>query len=136
MPKKQIMVVAAIFQRGDKYLITQRLENTRYLPLKWEFPGGKVEFGEDPRDTLKREIAEELGIEIHVFESIKAYASFVYDNEMHIILLAFSCYFDAGLQSIRKIGIKDYKWVTPNQMSRYDFCEADIPLVKKLQEEG
>lgn len=50
-----------------------------------------------------------------------------------MILLAFSCYLEPG--SLGKIGVKDYKWVTPKQMENYDFCEADVKFVKKLQYE-
>lgn len=57
------LVVVAIIRRDDgKYLICQRSRNSRY-PLKWEFPGGKVEQGELPEDALKRELREELSIE-------------------------------------------------------------------------
>lgn len=130
MQKEQIIVTAAIIEKEGRYLITQRPEGG-HLPLKWEFPGGRVKLGEDPKECLEREIKEELGINIHVF-SIFDCSSFVYDNSRHIILLAFSCYMYPG--KIKKIGIKDYKWVTLKTMTQYDFCEADIPIIKKLQE--
>lgn len=130
MRKEIILVTAAIIKKNGKYLITQRPPGG-HLALKWEFPGGRVEFGEDPKESLKREIKEELGINIDVL-SLFDYSSFVYDNEKHIILLAFSCWMFPG--RIRKIGINDYKWVTLKKIAKYDFCGADILLIKKLQE--
>ena len=129
MKKEQMIITAAIIEEDGKYLITQRPAGG-HLPLKWEFPGGRVEFGENPKDSLKREIKEELGADLHIF-SIFGHSSFTYNNLRHVILLAFNCYLYPG--TLRKIGVKDYKWVTLKTMNRYDFCEADIPIVKELQ---
>jgi 8-oxo-dGTP diphosphatase len=60
-------VTAAILMKDGKVLIAQRAEDQK-LGGKWEFPGGKVEFGETPEECLKREIKEELGIDIEVNE--------------------------------------------------------------------
>ena len=59
------MVVAAVIQRDRQVLIGQRRASDRHA-LKWEFPGGKVELHESPRDALKRELREELGIEAEI----------------------------------------------------------------------
>lgn len=80
MKKEQMIVVAAIIEKGGKYLITQRPES-KHLAKKWEFPGGKVEFGEDPKERLKQELKEELDAKTHVFNSIWDYSSSVYENE-------------------------------------------------------
>src|SRR4051812_17953690 len=68
MSEKPLLVTAAIIRDGDRILIAQRLPDSFIEPSLWEFPGGKVEFTEDPIDCLKREIIEELGIEITVDE--------------------------------------------------------------------
>lgn len=138
MKKEQMVVVAAIIGRGGKYLITQRPKG-KHLANKWEFPGGVVEFGEDPKEHLLIEIKEELGAEtkegvgneVHV-SNLLGYSSFVYENNRHVILLAFSGFLGSLVQ-VRKIGVQDYKWVSPKEMRKYDFCEADLPFVKKLQ---
>jgi len=138
MKKEQILVAAAIIERLGEYLITQRLAG-KHLAGKWEFPGGKVEFGEDPKERLMIEIKEELGIEtkegvgneVHV-SKLLGYSSFVYENNRHVILLAFSGFLGSLVQ-VRKIGVQDYKWVSPKEMRKYDFCEADRLFVKKLQ---
>lgn len=129
MKKKLLLVTAAIIKKNSRYLITQRPKE-KHLGLKWEFPGGIVEFGEDPKDCLKREIKEELGINIKVKQMFD-YSSFIYNNGRHIVLLSFLCDFVSG--KIKKLGIKDYKWVISKNMNKYDFCEADIQFIRKLQ---
>jgi len=123
-----ILVMAAVIEKDGKFLITQRPEKL-HNGLRWEFPGGKVDFGEDPRFTLEREIKEELNIEIEA-KDIFELSSHVYDETKHIVLLACHCIYKSG--EIKKQGIKDYKWVTPKQMLDYDITEADLPFIKKL----
>ncbi len=123
-----ILVTAAIIEDKGKYLITQRLRDS-HNGLRWEFPGGKLDFGEDPKACLEREIIEELGINIRAGD-IFEYSSYVYGGEKHIVLLGFRCSYVSG--DIRKLSINDYAWVTPEEMSNYDITEADLPFVKKL----
>ena len=125
------LVVAAIIEKDGKYLLAQRPSGT-HQGLRWEFPGGKVRFGEDPRECLRREIKEELGINIKVREIFEC-SSYVYE-EKHIVLLGFLCAIVSG--KVEKKEIKDFRWLTPDEMSDYDIVEADIPFVKKLQEKG
>ncbi|HLF87204.1 MAG TPA: (deoxy)nucleoside triphosphate pyrophosphohydrolase [Nitrospiria bacterium] len=65
---KHIRVACAIIEKGGKVLSTQRSESMS-LPLKWEFPGGKINDGESPVECLKRELHEELGVEVSVDQS-------------------------------------------------------------------
>jgi 8-oxo-dGTP diphosphatase len=127
-----IVVTAAIIEKDDKFLITQRKKDS-HNSLRWEFPGGKVEFGEDPKICLEREIDEELKINISAGDIID-YSSFVYDGKKHILLLGLKCKFISG--EIIKEEIADYAWVSPDEMSEYDITEADIPFVKKLQKQA
>src|SRR5437870_10822181 len=62
-------VAAALIFRGGKVLVCQRTRH-QTMPLKWEFPGGKIEEGEQPRDALRRELDEELGIEARIGEEV------------------------------------------------------------------
>ncbi len=124
-----ILVTAAIIKDKDKYLITQR-KKEQHNGLRWEFPGGKLNFGEDPRTCLEREIKEELGIKIRA-GGILEYSSHVYNEEKHIVLLGFVCKFISG--KIKKKEINDFSWVTPEEMSKYDITEADLPFIKKLK---
>ncbi|MEK6800896.1 MAG: (deoxy)nucleoside triphosphate pyrophosphohydrolase [Nanoarchaeota archaeon] len=123
-----ILVMAAIIEKNKKFLITQRKKET-HNGLRWEFPGGKVNFGEDPRKALEREIKEELGIEIKA-EDIFELSSHVYNKEKHIVLLACHCIYEKG--EIKKQDIEDFKWILPKEISKYDITEADLPFIKKL----
>src|SRR5581483_1941491 len=68
-PRRTIRVVAAVVQKNERYLITQRRPNA-VLPLLWEFPGGRVEEGEDDHQALTREIRHRLGVDITTGECI------------------------------------------------------------------
>lgn len=123
-----IVVTAAIIKQDNLYLIAQRKKGS-HQELKWEFPGGKVEQGEAPEDCLRREINEELGLSIEIVD-IYQVVSYNY-GERHIILLCYMCQ-NAGGEP-RCIDCCDYRWVTLDEMCRYDFAPADIPVVDKLR---
>ena len=130
-PKKipHFEVTAAVIRNRGKILITQRPEKGLLGGL-WEFPGGKQKKGESLEACLKREIEEELGIEITVgepFMKVKhAYSHF------KITLHPFFCRRRKG--RIQKIGIKDFRWVKPEELDRYAFPRADRRVIGYLQE--
>jgi 8-oxo-dGTP diphosphatase len=124
----QLLVTCAIIEDNGKYLLTQRpLE--KHNGGRWEFPGGKVDFGEDLCSCLEREIDEELGIKITA-NTPQEYSSHVYDGVRHVILLGFYCTYLSG--EIKHKDVADHVWVTPEDMKNYDITEADHPMVKKL----
>ncbi len=127
-----ILVTAAIIEKDRKYLITQRPKD-KHNGLRWEFPGGKINFGEDPRECLQREIKEELGIIIKANEILE-YSSHIYNGEKHIILIAFKCKFISG--KIKKIEINNFAWVSLKDMKNYDITEADLPFIEKLKQKA
>ncbi len=124
-----ILVTAAIIENDKKFLITQRKANS-HNGNRWEFPGGKVDFKEDPRVGLVREIEEELGIDIKA-EDLLEYSSHVYGGKKHIVLLGIHCKFILG--EIEKKDIQDFRWVTLEEMNSYDITEADLPFIEKLR---
>jgi len=131
MPKKTLVTCAIIenpTQRG-KYLITQRPGDT-HLALKWEFPGGKPEEGEDSQQALEREMLEETGIKVKAIRSLGTNPHSYEDR--NIVLEAWICDFISG--EIQKLGINDYAWKTPEEMRDYDMAEADLPFVEKLRQ--
>ena len=130
--KYPLLVMAAVIEKNKKFLITQRPRDVHNAE-RWEFPGGKIDFGEDPRYALQREIKEELGIKIEA-EDVFELNSHIYDKKKHIILIACRCNYLSG--KVKKKQIKDFKWVKPEKMMDLDVTEADLPFIKKLIEES
>ncbi|HEY3368036.1 MAG TPA: (deoxy)nucleoside triphosphate pyrophosphohydrolase [Symbiobacteriaceae bacterium] len=124
-----IPVTAALIEHGDRILIAQRKPGD-HLESLWEFPGGKLGFGERPEDGLRREIQEELGLPIAV-RSLFAVESHVY-GDRHILLLVYRCA-PLGDAQPEALDVGDFAWVTRADMSRYVFAPADRPIVAKLQ---
>lgn len=123
-------VTAAIIIYEGKVLIAQRANNQK-LAGKWEFPGGKVESGETPEECLKREIKEELGINIEVDEFFGK-SVYRYDTG-EIKLLAYKAKWIEG--NFKLMVHSQIKWAKPCELENYNFAPADIPFVKKLKEE-
>ena len=99
------------------------------MPLKWEFPGGKIEEGEQPRDALRRELEEELGIVATIGDEIKR-IQHEYPNGGMVELRFFLVRQYAG--EIENRIFKDVQWSEPKALPSYDFLEADETLVRDL----
>ena len=121
-------VTAAIILKDNIVLIAQRAPEDN-LAGKWEFPGGKIEPRETPQECLKREIREELDVDIEVLdffgESIYVYHSGT------IKLMAFWCKWISGDFTLKVHS--NLAWVNRHELDLYDFAPADIPLVEKLK---
>ena len=121
-------VVAALIEKNGKLLVCQRTRH-QTMPLKWEFPGGKIEEGEQPRDALRRELEEELGIQAKVGEEV-ARMQHVYPNNT-VVELRFFIVRDYERELENRI-FRDMQWSLPKDLPTYDFLEADASLVKDL----
>ena len=122
-----IRVAAAVIEQEGKILIARRGTKDP-LQGKWEFPGGKIEDGESPKECLKRELLEELGVEASIGEAV---TSTVYKYE-HVSVELF--FYRATLLSIN-IKRKEYdeiKWVTPAELLQHDFPDANNNIITKL----
>src|SRR5215468_4592667 len=110
-------VVAALIWQGGNVLVCQR---TRYqtMPLKWEFPGGKIEEGEQPRDALRRELEEELGILAKIGEEV-ARIRHDYKNGGAVELRFFAVKEYQG--EIENRIFKDVRWAKRSQLPTFDF---------------
>ena len=120
-------VVAAVLEKDGKILIAKRKRGS-VLGGKWEFPGGKIEPGETPQICLKRELKEEFDIETEIgdfFCSSKFRYSFV-----PIELLVYKATYISG--ELKLSEHDDMKWVSREELSGYDFMDADKPVVRKL----
>jgi 8-oxo-dGTP diphosphatase len=121
-------VVAAVIEKSGKLLVCQRTRH-QTMPLKWEFPGGKIEEGEQPRDALRRELEEELGIHAKVGDEI-ARLQHTYPNGAAVELRFYVVREYAGEMENRIF--RDVQWSAPKDLASYDFLEADASLVKDL----
>ena len=125
---KHIHVACAIIELEGKVLCTQRSESMS-LPLKWEFPGGKIDEGESPEECLKRELHEELGIEASVGQSCPTtthhYQSF------SVTLYPFICEIISG-----EITLHEHSamiWLPIKELQKLDWAEADLPVIEEYQ---
>jgi 8-oxo-dGTP diphosphatase len=121
------VVAALIFQQG-KILVCQRTRH-QVMPLKWEFPGGKIEDGEQPREALHRELEEELGIDAVIGDEVTRIAH---------------QYPGGGAVELRFFYVREYRgeienrifrsiaWAHREDLPSYDFLEADLGLVRDL----
>jgi 8-oxo-dGTP diphosphatase len=121
-------VVAALMVRGQEILCCQRTEY-QALPLKWEFPGGKIEPGENPPEALIRELEEELGIRAEIGAKV-AQLQHRYHNgnavELHFFVVE---RFDGELQN--RI-FREIRWVNRRDLPTLDFLDADRTLVQQI----
>ena len=122
-----IEVVAALLRQGNRFLICQRpAEKSR--GLLWEFVGGKVEPGEAHRAALRRECREELGIDVTVGE--------IFDDVLHayadvtVHLTVYETEIVAGTP--QRLEHEALRWITPAEISSYEFCPADVPILEKI----
>jgi 8-oxo-dGTP diphosphatase len=129
MAKRKIRVVAAQIERGGRYLITQRKPSSS-LPLLWEFPGGRVEEGETDQQALARELNEEMKIAVEVMAPS---VSVTHEYEAYVIdFRVYRCKLLTPDKLIEKIGIHDYRWVSPAELDDYEFPGADQATIDQL----
>jgi 8-oxo-dGTP diphosphatase len=125
---KHIHVTCAIIEKDGNVLSTQRSE-AMSLPLKWEFPGGKINDGEQAEDCLKRELHEELGIVVTISRTldpvIHQYPTFI------ITLYPFVCRITAGEINLHEH--KAFTWLPPEKLHELDWADADIPVINNYR---
>ena len=124
---KKIEVVAAIFRKENSIFATEK----GYGEFKgyWEFPGGKVEPGESLEEALRREIREELQVEIHIEEK---FTELDYDYpKFHLTM---HCYFCSVLSGeIELVEATDGRWLTKEELNTVNWLSADISLIEELK---
>jgi len=121
-------VVAALIMNHGKILVCQRTRH-QTMPLKWEFPGGKIETGEQPRDALRRELEEELGIDAKIGEEV-ARIQHKYKDGGAVELRFYVVHHFQG--EIENRIFRDIQWADRKKLPTFDFLEADLELVKRL----
>jgi len=128
MKRAVVKVAAAVIEKKGYILIGQRQRNDRH-PLKWEFPGGKVEAGESPRSGLARELREELGIEARIGPEIERYEH-SYRNRATLLLIFFRV--SEFIGEPKSLAFERIDWVERQNLPLYDFLDGDIAFVRRL----
>ena len=121
-------VVAAVIERDGRILIGQR-RNAGHHPLKWEFPGGKVEPGETPEAATVRELEEELAIHARVDREIMRY-EYQYPERPPILLIFHRVVRFEGEPENRDF--EQIRWELPERLASYDFLEGDAQFIRSL----
>ncbi|HTL69133.1 MAG TPA: (deoxy)nucleoside triphosphate pyrophosphohydrolase [Lacunisphaera sp.] len=126
-----IPVVCALIESGGRILLARRPAH-KHLPLKWEFPGGKVEPGEEPAAAIVREIREELGCGIVIQHALPR---FKHDYTRVVIeMIPFVCALAAGSPAPHPHEHVALEWVEPNRLLEFDLAPADVPAVDAYRE--
>ncbi|PWU09701.1 MAG: NUDIX hydrolase [Terriglobia bacterium] len=127
-----VQVVAAIIESPEGVLIGQRQPEQSH-PLKWEFPGGKVEIGESPEQALARELEEELGILQAAGDEIARY-QFTYPGKDPILLIFYQVRTFAGQPA--NLVFHDIQWVPRRRLPSFDFVEGDRDFIRAFSDRG
>jgi 8-oxo-dGTP diphosphatase len=129
--KKQINVVGAVIRRDDTILCAQRGQDAS-LPGLWEFPGGKIELGETPREALQREIIEELDCRVEVGAEVTT-TTHEYSFGT-VTLTTFHCKLVEGTPVLSEHAA--VIWLHPSALHTLEWAPADIPAVEIIQRES
>lgn len=131
-PKKHVHVACALIER-DGLVLAARRSASMSLPLKWEFPGGKLEAGETPEECLRRELVEEMGVAVTVGSALPQYTH-SYDT-FTVTLYPFVCSMERGSITLHEHDA--VVWLPPHELQTLDWLEADQPVLEGyLQRSG
>ena len=123
MERKQVIAVDAFIHRDGKVLIAKRSEKCKLFAGMYELPGGKIQFGETPEHTIKREIREELGIRIRPIKPIHAHSSIVYEGTVHLTDLIYLTELIGDVSEIELKEHDDVAWIGQKDIDNFEMSE-------------
>ena len=126
-----MLVTAAIVENAGTVMIARRKKKGRAGGV-WEFPGGKVEPGESPEDGLRRELREELGLDVRVGPFFGRFP--FRSDKIKLELIAFRVTIEGG--SLVLNDHDEIRWVKPAELSAFNFADPDRPIVDCLEDEN
>jgi len=125
---RRFNVVGAVIVSGERILAAKR-GSSGSLPNMWEFPGGKIEGGESPKEALAREISEELLVDISVGEEI---LTSTHDYEFGTVTLTtYYCELRSGIPQLTEHA--SLRWLTPDELFSVEWAPADVPAVERVR---
>jgi 8-oxo-dGTP diphosphatase len=125
-----LIVAAGVLIEHGRVLLTKRKAGT-HLAGAWEFPGGKVQPDEDPRDALARELREELGIDASVEEVLEV--TFHRYEERAVLLLFFAAKRRPGSPEPRALDVAAFRWAASGELVDADFPPADVTILARVR---
>jgi 8-oxo-dGTP diphosphatase len=128
--RSPVVVSAAVIVDGGKVLLTQRKRGA-HLEGSWEFPGGKVEHDEDPRDALVRELAEEIGIRAIVGDIVEV--TFHRYSTKSVLLLFYEARIAADSPPPEAIDVAALRWAAIDELRDEEFPPADVAVLAKVR---
>lgn len=133
MEKFQKVVATGFLFHDGKALIVKRSENEKFLPEYWELPGGKVDFGEDPKEGLIREYMEEVSLTVSVGKPVRTFSYVSSDGNRHTVEIVYVC----SLSSIDDEDVKlssahtEFKWITNEEVDNYKISDETKKSIKE-----
>jgi 8-oxo-dGTP diphosphatase len=127
---RTLLVAAAVLIQEHRVLLTQRKAGT-HLAGAWEFPGGKVEEAEDPREALVRELREELGVDAEAGEVVEV--TFHRYPERAVLLLFYEARLRPGSPPPAALDAADYRWAGAGELDEAQFPPADVAILRKVR---
>lgn len=132
--QRQVLVAAGVLievrDGAPRVLLTRRKEGT-HLAGTWEFPGGKVERGEDPRAALARELSEELGVEVTVREPLEV--TFFAYPEKDVLLLFFRAERAPGSREPEPLDVAELRWASEAELDPAELPPADVDVLSRVR---
>ena len=125
---KEIFVVAGILINHDKSILLAQRSAEKSFPLQWEFPGGKIEEGENSESALKRELFEELNIEV---DDMKFFDSVVHEYELFRANIEFFLINEWSGKLLNKEG-QNLRWTKLKDLKGLKILDADMPVINKI----
>jgi 8-oxo-dGTP diphosphatase len=128
--KHELVVVAALILRDSKILVCQRRRDDSHS-LQWEFPGGKIEIGETPREALARELLEELGVQSTIGKELFRTKHRYRETQPKLELIFFQAKVDRSAP-LQNLVFEGFEWADPSMLTKYNFLQADEEFVALL----
>ena len=129
--KKVYVAVKAVVLKDNRFLIIKRGTNEDVYAEQWDIPGGKVDFGENPTEALKREVMEETGIKVEIIKPLDVWTFFKDGGDTQVIGITFLCNFLSG-DVLLSEEHTDFRWITPMEIDNYKIHEGIKSTIKKL----